>query len=59
MIAHSVTSTPGNGMAVGPRYALIPVQGFDIAVATVARMLDGAGDATQACILVPGEHIPS
>ncbi|MGW2181269.1 hypothetical protein ACWCXX_24850 [Streptomyces sp. NPDC001732] len=53
-----MTSTAGLGVPVGPRYALIPVQGFSIAIATVARMLDGAGDGAHARVLAPGEHLP-
>jgi hypothetical protein len=43
--------------AVGLRYALIPVHGYGIAVATVARMLDPTGAGT-ARVVHPSESIP-
>ncbi|MET7887811.1 hypothetical protein [Streptomyces avermitilis] len=55
MIAHSVTSTPQ--AAVGLRYALIPVHGYGIAVATAARMLDPDGSGA-ARLLHPNEGVP-
>ncbi|MFF3578598.1 hypothetical protein [Streptomyces mirabilis] len=57
MITQSVTSTPGSGTAVGLRYALIAVQGYGIAEATVERMLDPEGVGV-ARVLAPGEPIP-
>lgn len=57
MITHSGTSTPQGGGAVGLRYALIPVHGYGIAMASAARMLDDGG-GTRARILSPGEPIP-
>ncbi|MGW2724088.1 hypothetical protein [Streptomyces sp. NPDC001492] len=57
MITQSVTSTPGGGAPVALRYALIAVQGYGIAEATVARMLDPEGRG-RARILAPGELIP-
>lgn len=58
MITHSVTSTPGGSRAVGLRYALIPVLGYGIALATVARMLDGDAGGTRARVMAVGENIP-
>ncbi|MFF8293666.1 hypothetical protein ACF068_31280, partial [Streptomyces sp. NPDC016309] len=52
------TSAPGGGAMVGPRYALIPVHGYGIAVATVARMLDADGGGTRARVLAAGEPLP-
>lgn len=58
MTTQSVTTTPGTGRSVVLRYALMPVDGNGIAVATVAAMLDnGAGGAT-ARVLAPGEVLP-
>lgn len=57
MITQSVTSTPGSGAPVVLRYALIPVQGYGIAEATVERMLDPEGTGA-ARFLTPGEPIP-
>ncbi len=56
MYANPEVPTPIAGTTVALRYALIPVHGYGIAVATVARMLD-AGRA-QARILAPGESLP-
>jgi hypothetical protein len=57
VITHPVTSRPGGGAPVVLRYALIPVHGYGIAEATVARMLDPEGLGT-ARLLAPGEPIP-
>ncbi|MFE7443801.1 hypothetical protein ACFU7X_25510 [Streptomyces chartreusis] len=57
MITHSVTSTPGSGAPVVLRYALIPVHGYGIAVATAARMLDPEGRG-RARVMAVGETIP-
>lgn len=58
MFTQSVTSAPGGGATVGPRFALIPVHGYGIAVATVAHMLDAGASGSRARVLAPGEHIP-
>ncbi|NGO40618.1 hypothetical protein [Streptomyces ureilyticus] len=58
MITQSGTSIPGGGVAVGLQYALIPVHGYGIAVATVARMLDADGSGAQARVLAAGESVP-
>ncbi|MFH8410398.1 hypothetical protein ACH4FX_37330 [Streptomyces sp. NPDC018019] len=51
-------STAGTGPASGLRYALIPVHGYGIAVATVARMLDPDGTGAVARVLQTGEPVP-
>lgn len=57
MITHSETVIPSGGTGDLLRYALIPVHGYGIAVATVARMLDD--DQTgRARVLPPGEVLP-
>ncbi|MFI0205922.1 MULTISPECIES: hypothetical protein [Streptomyces] len=57
-----MASTPAHVPTVALRYALIPVHGYGIAVATVARMLDGDGDGdgdgAQARVLAPAEPVP-
>ncbi len=58
MTTQPVTSTPGTGTPVVLRYALMPVNGNGIAVATVARMLDGDAGGARARIMAPGEYIP-
>lgn len=58
MTAQQMTSTPGNTAPVVLRWALMPVDGNGIAVATVARMLDGDAGGARARIMMPGEHIP-
>lgn len=58
MTAQPVTTTPGNGMPVALRYALMPVDGNSIAVATVAAMLDDDAGGTRACVLGPGQVLP-
>ncbi|MFP8886792.1 hypothetical protein [Streptomyces mangrovi] len=55
MITRSATSAPQG--AAGLRYALIPVHGYGITGATVARMLDPEGSGT-ARLLHPGEAVP-
>ncbi|MEU6059085.1 hypothetical protein [Streptomyces sp. NPDC047097] len=58
MSAHgSSRPAPSPGTAIAMRYALIPVDGTGITVATVERMLDG-GDGATARILAPGGHLP-
>ncbi|UQI49811.1 hypothetical protein M1P56_35570 (plasmid) [Streptomyces sp. HU2014] len=58
MTTNPIAPTTGRNTAVGPRYALIPVHGYGIAVATVACMLDTDGGGATACVLHPGEPIP-
>jgi hypothetical protein len=58
MTTQPVTSTPGTGTPVALRYALMPVIGYGIAVATVARMLDNNAGGARARVLAPGEYIP-
>lgn len=58
MISNAAMPSPVYPKAVGPRYVLIPVHGYGIAVATVARMLDPAGTGTTARTLHPNEPIP-
>lgn len=58
MSAQPVTSTPSTGRPVALRYALMPVDGNGIAVATVAAMLDNDAGGTRARVLVPGEVLP-
>lgn len=57
MITHPGASTPQTGPVVALRYALIPVHGYGIAAATIARMLDPEGTGT-ARMLHPQEPIP-
>ncbi|MGN9763087.1 hypothetical protein [Streptomyces sp. SD31] len=52
-----MTSTPGGGAPVALRYALITVQGYGIAEATVCRMLDPEGRG-RARVLAVGEYVP-
>lgn len=47
----------GRSAVVGPKYALIPVNGVGIAAATVVRMLDPGGSGTTARVLQPGEPV--
>ncbi|MFJ3183899.1 hypothetical protein ACIPJN_36690 [Streptomyces sp. NPDC086796] len=59
MTTQSVTSTAAAGTPVALRYALMPVDnGFGIAVATVAAMLDNDAGGARARILAYGEQIP-
>lgn len=59
MTAQPVTSTYNVGGPVALRYALASVNnGHDIAVATVAAMLDNGAGGTRARVLAPGEYIP-
>lgn len=58
MSTQPVTTTPVATERVVLRYAMIPVDGNGIAVATVARMLDGDANGARARILAPGEPIP-
>lgn len=58
MITHTESRTPAVETPVALRYALIPVHGYGIAVATVARMLDNDTDGARARLLSPSEPIP-
>lgn len=59
MTTQPVTSIPGTGTPVALRYALLPVDnGFGIAVATVAAMLDNGAGGMRARVLARGESIP-
>ncbi|MFF9070532.1 hypothetical protein ACF09E_34820 [Streptomyces sp. NPDC014891] len=58
MSTYQVPAAPASHTAGALRYALIPVHGIGIAVATVARMLDGDADGERARVLSPGETIP-
>lgn len=58
MTTQPVTSTPVGAERVVFRYALMPVDGNGIAVATVARMLDDAAGGARARVLAPGEQVP-
>ncbi|MFZ3476059.1 hypothetical protein ACODT4_44520 [Streptomyces sp. 2.9] len=59
MITHPEAPTPATHPPVALRYALIPVHGYGIAVATVARMLDGDADSgVLARVLGPADSIP-
>lgn len=58
MTSYSAAPTAVPGTAVGPRYALIPVHGYGIVGATVARMLDTEGTGSTARLLAGGEAIP-
>lgn len=58
MTTQPVTAAPPTVERVGLRYALMPVDGNGIAVATVAQMLDSDANGARARILAPGEPIP-
>jgi hypothetical protein len=58
VITNPVTPATGHSAVFGLRYALIPVHGYGIAVATVARMLDPDGTGAIARVLQPGEPSP-
>ncbi|MFC7841899.1 hypothetical protein [Streptomyces sp. NPDC057382] len=58
MTAQPVMTTPGSGAPVALRYALMPVDGNGIAVATVAAMLDNGSGGAAARVLAPGEVLP-
>ncbi|MFI9311218.1 hypothetical protein [Streptomyces triculaminicus] len=58
MTTNSVAPAGGRNTTVGPRYALIPVHGYGIAVAVAARMLDTEGGGATARVLHAGEPIP-
>src|SRR5690606_18276717 len=54
----SVGTSPGIRTPVVLRYALMPVDGNGIAVATVAAMLDNDAGGATARVLAPGEVLP-
>ncbi|WP_146046228.1 hypothetical protein [Streptomyces cahuitamycinicus] len=58
MSTQPVMTTPGTGTPVSLRYALMPVDGNGIAVATVAAMLDNDSGGAAARVLAPGEVLP-
>ena len=59
MMTGPAATAPGYRAAGAPKYALIPVHGYDITVATVARMLDDeGGTGTMARTLHSGEPVP-
>ncbi|MGC9478826.1 hypothetical protein ACP4I1_32385 [Streptomyces sp. WG4] len=58
MTTQPVMTTPGAGTPVALRYALMPVDGNGIAVATVAAMLDNDAGGAAARVLAPGEVLP-
>ncbi|MGW3253503.1 hypothetical protein ACWDCX_23455 [Streptomyces fungicidicus] len=58
MTTQPVTTTPGTRTPVALRYALMPVDGNGIAVATVAAMLDDDAGGATARVLAPGEVLP-
>lgn len=58
MTAQTMMSTPGTDRPVDLRYALMPVDGNGIAVATVAAMLDDGSGGRRARVLAPGEVLP-
>ncbi|WP_327332924.1 hypothetical protein [Streptomyces anulatus] len=58
MTTQPLTTTPVNAERVVLRYALMPVDGNGIAVATVSRMLDDGANGARARILAPGEQVP-
>ncbi|MFF4902616.1 hypothetical protein [Streptomyces sp. NPDC001068] len=58
MSAQSVASTPSTRAPVALRYALMPVNGSGIALATVAAMLDDGAGGSRARVLGAGEYIP-
>ncbi|GGY71170.1 hypothetical protein GCM10010363_60420 [Streptomyces omiyaensis] len=58
MITHPEKPARGSNPSAALRYALIPVHGYGIAVATVARMLDDGADGGRARVLSPAEAVP-
>ncbi|MDA5279881.1 hypothetical protein [Streptomyces sp. Isolate_45] len=58
MIAHPMASLQEGREAAPLRYALIPVQGYGIAEATVTMMLDEDSGGAQARVLGPTEMLP-
>jgi hypothetical protein len=57
MAIYPVASAPGSAAPI-VHYAVIPVHGFGISVATVARMLDGDAGEKRARVLAPAEPLP-
>ncbi|MGW5042174.1 hypothetical protein ACWEQK_28855 [Streptomyces parvulus] len=58
MTTQSVMTTKDTGAPVVLRYALMPVDGNGIAVATVAAMLDDGAGGARARVLPPGQALP-
>lgn len=58
MTTQPATTTPGIRAPGALRYALMPVDGNGISVATVAAMLDNGAGGTRARVLAPGEVLP-
>ncbi|MET9206800.1 hypothetical protein ABZW38_16830 [Streptomyces bacillaris] len=58
MSTQPVAEKPVRPERITLRYALMPVDGNGIALATVARMLDDDGGGARARVLAPGEQIP-
>ncbi|MGW1642520.1 hypothetical protein [Streptomyces lavendulae] len=58
MTIHAESLLPVSGPSAALRYALVPVDGSGIAVATVTAMLDDGGGGTRARVLAPGELLP-
>ncbi|MFE0845879.1 hypothetical protein [Streptomyces rochei] len=58
MTSQPVMTTPSADTPVALRYALMPVDGNGIAVATVAAMLDNGAGGAAARVLAPGEVLP-
>ncbi|MGY1548234.1 hypothetical protein [Streptomyces sp. MN6] len=57
MITHSTTA-PASGAPAELRYALMPLDGNGIALATVAAMLDNDAGGARARVLGPGQVLP-
>ncbi|MEU0287469.1 hypothetical protein [Streptomyces sp. NPDC006147] len=55
---NSTTTAPASGVPTELRYALMPLDGNGIAVATVAAMLDNNAGGAQARVLGPGQVLP-
>ncbi|MFE1028322.1 hypothetical protein ACFW5I_27770 [Streptomyces sp. NPDC058818] len=58
MTTQPVMTTPSADTPVALRYALMPLDGTGIAVATVAAMLDNGAGGAAARVLAPGEVLP-
>ncbi|GAA3312333.1 hypothetical protein [Streptomyces cinereospinus] len=58
MTTQPAITTPDTGTPVVLRYALMPIDGTGIAVATVAAMLDNDAGGARARVLGPGQVLP-
>jgi hypothetical protein len=58
MTTQQMTPTPVSSGPVAFRWALVPLDCNGIALATVARMLDGDAGGARARVMKPGEHAP-